>query len=111
MGEISGTYSLFEGVLRLIKPNFNGTIWRKIPMEALYSIPFWFGVFLINLAAIFSCFMLKYSVFLINKFLLAVISIDVSFQSIFLTVFVFTVSVKYRSESFLLGMLIKMRVV
>ena len=56
-------HNLFEGVLRLIKPNFNGTIWRKIPMEALYSIPFWFGVFLINLAAIFSCFMLKYSVF------------------------------------------------
>ena len=53
----------FEGVLRLIKPNFNGTIWRKIPMEALYLIPFWFRVFLINLAAIFSCFALKYSVF------------------------------------------------
>ena len=49
-------------MLRLIKPNFNGTIWRKIPMEALYSIPFWFRVFLINLAAIFSCFVLKYSV-------------------------------------------------
>ena len=35
---------MFEGVLRLVKPNFNGTIWRKIPMEALYLIPFWFGV-------------------------------------------------------------------
>ena len=38
---------------------------------------------------------------LIDKFLLAVISIDVSFQSIFLTVFMFAVSVEYRSESFL----------